>query len=271
MKKLILFLLLLIILGFCQLARGAPVDQWPLVQTIDTVDAAGANAYTQFVVDSLSIGKTRVRSLVNQKIIIRQGTDKPFAVGIYSVAYASPNVTITVNDSVPQAFAHGDSIWFIGDIAYTYVSLPEAAKAAADSTIKRDSASATGTPGTLGSVIKSAGGTGGMTTLPDSLFDSLAAIHAAVNLRPLTTDLPIITHAGLDSLRATPNRIRWISEFIGVPCDSSMQLLFPGGETQVKDSAQIFCWQGGAWTYIRTVTSRYSNVVNAPDTTKTHR
>ena len=186
-------------------------DFWPMKQNVFLVDAAGTNTRTQFVADSASLGTNIAVGFVDQKITVRQHTDavwlNPISRGITRISSVAGNDTFTVTDSLPQAFAANDSVWLTGDIEHTWATLPEAAKASADSTIKRDSASATGTPGTLGSVIKSAGGSGGMATLPDSLYDTLTAIHAAVNLRPLTTDLPTITQAGLDSLKATAKRL----------------------------------------------------------------
>jgi len=269
MKKLILILLLLTTFGLCEIARSAPVDMWPWVQNVILVDSASANPYTQFVTDTAAIGagSSRARSLIDHMIIVRKNSLLPKSIGISSVTYVGANVRITVTGSIPWAFAAGDSVWFMGGIAYTYETREGMADTLKKAILEEDTAGHGGDPTIAGSIVS--GGTGGMSQLPDSLFDHLAAILTAINLRPLTTDLPIITQAGLDSLKGTSSLITWVAEYLGIPCDSSFQVLYPNTGAAPKDSVQVFCRNGGVNTYRRSIYFKHHNANLVVDTVST--
>lgn len=188
----------------------AVADLWPTLQGVDTVDAAGTNTRTQFVIDSAAFGYNNPMGLVNQKIIIRQDSLKPMAVGVSEVSVTGGNYTITVTDSMQVAFSPGDSIWFASDIANTYATLPETAKETADTTLGRDTTIYTGSSATIGGSIVSGGtGTDSDTTAMKTMLENnrILALFDSLLLVTKRSELATITQAGLDSLRATAKRL----------------------------------------------------------------
>lgn len=65
--------------------------------------------------------------------------------------------------------------------------------------------------------------------------------------------------------------LKWLAEYMGIPCDTSLQVLFPNTGVAPKDSVQVFCWSGGAYSYRRTIYFKHSNVNSVVDTAGTHR
>lgn len=194
---------------------------YPLLGDKFTVDAAGTNARTQFVVDTASLGtfSSNWQAIRDRSYLLRSMSDNKVQIPliIHSVAYTGANCTLTVADSVPIAFAAGDTIQMTGIYSPELASLSEAAAATSDSTVAKDTTGLRGDP-TVGGMIMSGGSSSSDTTDIKAMLDNNLFTQAkdTLNLIATTTgngrlprygELPAITQAGLDSLAATAKRL----------------------------------------------------------------
>lgn len=154
----------------------ATLSMWPLLGYKFEVDTNGTNACTQFVVDTASLGiySSNWTALRNRLYVLTRLSDSAVQIPltIHSIAYTGANCTLTVVDSIPVGFSTGDSIVMTSFPAYEFATLGEACGAAADSTHFRDSAYATGTAATFGSVVISSGGTADTTNILTALANN---------------------------------------------------------------------------------------------------
>ena len=181
---------------------GGATSLWPLVQGKLVVDSgSAANSDEIFVTDTTDIRvacrKDTAGIMVDQQIIVCQGAHKPIAVGISSVTYSGARVWVTVNAPMPQAFSAADTVYFIGNIANDYATLPEVA----DTVLGRDTTQYHGDATIGGSIVSGGSGGGGGMTLA-KVWPKLDSLSDSLNLKPNRTELPTITQNGLDSLRA---------------------------------------------------------------------
>ena len=186
---------------------GGATSLWPLVQGKLVVDSgSAANSDEIFVTDTTDIRvacrKDTAGIMVDQQIIVCQGAHKPIAVGISSVTYSGARVWVTVNAPMPKAFSAADTVYFIGNIANDYATLPEVA----DTVLGRDTTQYHGDATIGGSIVSGGSGGGGGMTLA-KVWPKLDSLSDSLNLKPNRTELPTITQNGLDSLRALAKRL----------------------------------------------------------------